>query len=273
LSAAETAPFGYGARLALQCPRRSRLIPALAFVACVLIFAARSEAQVPVSAVPSAAPAAGSDEAAARQHFDRALELYRAGLYAEALEELEASAKLDPNGKDLFFNLALVHEKLGQLPDAIASLERFRALETDSAERERARLTIERLRGAQQAGEIARRNAAACPKPPPQSPPPSQPYTGPVLIAAASTAVVSLIVGTVFGVKALSDDVGDVSTSASLSVAQLRERGRRAEREALVADIAFAVSAASAGTFAGVWLLSPQDSTQRAAGITLRSYF
>jgi tetratricopeptide (TPR) repeat protein len=230
---------------------------------------------VPVSAAPvSAAPApAASGEAGARQHFERALELYRAGRYAEALEELKASATLDPNGKDLFFNLALVQEKLGQLPDAIASLEHFRALETDVAERERARLTIDRLRGAQQAAETARSKAAACPEPAPPMAPASPRYPNAILIAAASTAVVSLIVGTVFGIKALSDDVDDVSTSASLSVGQLRERGRRAEREALVADIAFAVSAASAGTFAGVWLLSPTDSTERAAGITLRSCF
>jgi tetratricopeptide (TPR) repeat protein len=240
----------------------------------LLTFSARSEAQVPVSAGPGpASPAVAGGEAGARQHFERALELYRAGRYADALGELEASVKLDPNGKDLFFNLALVHEKLGQLPEAIASLERFRALESDVAERERARLTIERLRGAQQAAETERTKAAACPEPapPPLAPRPRSP--SPVLIAAASTAVVSLIVGAVFGVKALSDDVGNVSTSASVSVAQLRERGRRAEREALVSDVAFAVSAASAGTFAGVWLLSPQDSTQRAAGITVRSYF
>jgi hypothetical protein len=77
----------------------------------------------------------------------------------------------------------------------------------------------------------------------------------------------------VFGLKALSDDVGDLGTSGSRSVEQLRQRGRRAEREALVADVAFALSAAAAGTFAGVWLLSPSGSDERAAGITLRSYF
>jgi tetratricopeptide (TPR) repeat protein len=54
----------------------------------------------------------------AREHFERALELYRAGRYAEALARLESAAELDPNGKDLFFNLSLVHEKLGQLPRA-----------------------------------------------------------------------------------------------------------------------------------------------------------
>jgi hypothetical protein len=82
-----------------------------------------------------------------------------------------------------------------------------------------------------------------------------------------------LVVGAVFGAKALSDDVSQASTSASLSVAQLRERGRRAEREALIADIAFGLAAASAGTFACVWILTPHDATARAAGISVRSYF
>jgi hypothetical protein len=170
----------------------------------------------------------------------------------------------------LFFNLSLVHEKLGQLPQAVAALERFRELEPDAGERERARITIERLKGAE-AAALVTRPEPVCPPAPAPAPSPGRPTA--VLLGTASLAVVSLIVGAVFGAKALSDDVGQTGTSASLSLGQLRERGRRAEREALVADIAFAVSAASAGTFAGVWLLSPAEPGQRAAGITLRSYF
>ncbi|HEX2875386.1 MAG TPA: tetratricopeptide repeat protein [Polyangiaceae bacterium] len=211
-------------------------------------------------------------ESGARPHFDRALELYRAGRYADALRELEAAAKLDPGGKDLFFNMSLVHEKLGQLPEAIVALERFRELETDAAERERARLTLERLNGARANQAAARPASTPCPAPP-AAPAPRQGRPTAVLVGSASVAVVSLVVGAIFGAKALADDVGDTGTSASLSIAQLRERGRRAEREALVADIALALGAASAGTFAGVWLLSPGDSERRSAGITLRSYF
>jgi hypothetical protein len=81
------------------------------------------------------------------------------------------------------------------------------------------------------------------------------------------------LVATVFGVKALADDVGDERTSTSLSVAQLRERARRAEREALVADVALAVAAASAGTFVCVWLLSPADAAPRGAGINIGGRF
>jgi len=221
-------------------------------------------------ATARATDATDAAEQGARPHFERALELYRAGRYAEALEQLKQAAERDPNGKDLFFNLALVHEKLNQLPEAIAALERFRELETDGAERERARLTIERLHGAEAVTPPAPAEAApACAEPAPA--PAARPTA--VLVGAASLAVVSLVVGAVFGAKALSDDVSGAGTSSTLSLGQLRERGRRAAREALIADVAFAIGAASAGTFAGVWLLSPGEPAQRTAGITLGSYF
>jgi hypothetical protein len=56
-------------------------------------------------------------------------------------------------------------------------------------------------------------------------------------------------------------------------VTELHQRGQRAEREALVADVAFALGTASTATFAGVWLLSPSDTAKRGAGLTLRGYF
>lgn len=232
-----------------------------------LSWSSGAAAQAPPSSAKS-----DSAEAGARKHFERALELYRAGHYAEALPELEQAAERDPNGKDLFFNLALVHEKLGQLPEAIEALERFRELETDRAERERARLTIERLRGAQQAASTT--TARAANEPCPELLPPASGRREPssVLIGAASIAAVSFVVGSVFGLKALADDVSNSETSDALPIARLRERGRRAEREALVADVAFAISAASAATFVGVWLLSPREPA-RGAGITLRGYF
>ena len=231
-----------------RCAFRALAATLLGVTFLLALTPARAEAQVPARAPERAG------EASARSHFDRALELYRAGQYAHARDELEAAAKLDPEGKDLFFNLALVEEKLGRLERAIAALERFRELEQEPTERERARLTIERLRGAQQA------QAAAAPCPEPAAPPPAAPRgPNPVLIGAASISVVALVVGAVFGVKALGDDVSDERTSSSLAIGQLRERARRAEREALVADVAFAVAAASAGTFACVWLLTPSE--------------
>lgn len=255
--------------MSLCPPVQARLVAVWVLATAGWLVSLPALAQVPADARGQAPPA----EANAQQHFDLALEQYRAGQYGRALASLEQAAKLDPNGKDLFFNLALVHEKLGQLPQAITALERFRELETDVDERERARLTIARLRGA--AGEVLRPVTPACPEPRPVPATASAAPRGPnpVLIGAASVAIVSLVVGAVFGVKALSDDVSQARTSASLSVTQLRERGRRAEREALIADVAFGVAAASVGTFACIWVMSPSDARPRVAAITIRSYF
>jgi tetratricopeptide (TPR) repeat protein len=240
----------------------------LAALALGLALAPPGAAQVPVGTPERVG------EAGARAHFDRALELYRAGQYAPARDELKAAAALDPGGKDLFFNLALVQEKLGEFEQAIAALERFRELESDAAERERAQLTIERLRGAQRATVLppaAVVPAVPCPEPSPPAAQASGP--NPVLIGAAATSIVALVVGTVFGVKALSDDVAGERTSRSLSLSQLRERARRAEQEALVADVAFAVAAASATTFVGVWLMTPSESWARGAGLSWAGRF
>jgi tetratricopeptide (TPR) repeat protein len=247
---------------------------ALRFLAVSAVLAALLTVRVAHAQVPTAAPAPTPEtaEAGARRHFLRALEQYRSGQYSRALSSLKEAIQIDPDGKDLFFNLALVHEKLGQLPEAIAAWQRFEELEPDQAERERAELTIARLRGASAELPAASPGPAApCPEPAP-SPAPVARGPSPVLIGSASIAAVALVVGAVFGGKAWADDVSDERTSTSLSVTQLRERGRRAAREALIADVAFAVAGAAGGTFACVWLLGPSQPA-RAAGVTLRGYF
>jgi hypothetical protein len=55
-------------------------------------------------------------------------------------------------------------------------------------------------------------------------------------------ALASLLVGTVFGVRALSLDPSGQSTSASTSFATLHDRAERAHTAAIIADIAFSTS-------------------------------
>src|SRR6187399_432302 len=116
--------------------------------------AARAEdppvaAPAPPTTPPSAAPSApasapdgiraptGEDLEEARRHFDVALECYSRGRYRDAIAELEAARRLDPAGKDLVYNLALVHEKLGELEVALAYLRRYLGMERDPDERAR----------------------------------------------------------------------------------------------------------------------------------------
>jgi tetratricopeptide (TPR) repeat protein len=214
----------------------------------VLLMATRAEAQSgapvpPVSLAPAAlAPAApvspappsprvltdgGVSPTRAAEHFERALAWYRAGKYRSAVAELEAARERDPNGKDLVFNLALVQEKLGDLAGAIASLEHFQSMEKDPKELEHASQTIERLRGAQ--AELL----ANAPRPPTAAVTsvacPEARVRGKLdgwVIGTGSLALASLLVGTVFGVRALTLDAdseqsraSDAATIAEISLA------------------------------------------------------
>ena len=180
------------------------------------------------------------EQAAAHGHFEQALALYRAGKYHHAAEELQAALASDPSGKDLVYNLALVQEKLGDFAGAIASLQRFQGMETDSAELDRATQTIARLQGAQAelvlAGPRLPSEPAPCPSPPVRG------RFDAWVIGTGGLAVVSLLVGTVFGVRALTLDPSGESTGPNTSFATLRDRAERAHSAAVLADVAFSTS-------------------------------
>ncbi len=211
------------------------------FPAAIVVFAAvHASAQSPAPAPP---PAPTGDrvltdgsrapgEAAAHEHFERALVWYRAGKYRLAVEELDAALDRDPGGKDLVFNLALVQEKLGDLEGAIRSLQRFQAMEKDAAEIERAAQTIQRLEGAR-AELIAPVRAAP-------SPPPIRKWLHirgkfDVWVAGAGgLSVASLLVGAVFAVRTLTLAPDATSFDAS--------RAWRAHTSAVISDLALSTS-------------------------------
>ncbi|HEY4105445.1 MAG TPA: tetratricopeptide repeat protein [Polyangiaceae bacterium] len=199
------------------------------------------------------------EQAAAREHFQRALSLYHAGKYHGAVAELQAALDSDPSGKDLVYNLALVQEKLGDFAGAITSLERFRTMEKDPAELERAAQTIERLNGARAELESLGPRAAGTPAP----------GTARVrgrldswVLGAGGVAVASFLVGTVFGIRALSLDPSGESTGPNTSFASLQDRAHRAHTAAIIADVAFSTSivagAAAATLYFGRYADAPQ---------------
>ena len=249
-----------------------------------VLIASRAEAQsaapvAPVGLAPAAlAPAAPvspappsprvltdgrASPAQAAEHFERALAWYRAGKYRSAVVELDAALERDPGGKDLLFNLALVQEKLGDLAGAIASLQRFQNLEKDPKELERASQTIERLKGAQ----------AELLSAPPRTPPPlptSADCPPPLVrgkfdawvIGTGGLALASLVVGTVFGVRALTLD-SDSEQS-------------RARDAAIVADVALTTGllagAGSVALYFGRYADTPPEPVRRSmAQPTLRA--
>ena len=201
-----------------------------------------------VPAPPGAAPAPNSEALEeARRHFDVALECYSQGRYRDAIAELEAARRLDPAGKDLVYNLALVHEKLGELEQALDYLRRFLEMETDPEERARAEATITRLEGALGEGY------AVAPEAPPSAPlaPVPAPLPAPGRLDAwvwgsGAVAISALIVGAVLGVRALAQRPGpDEGTGGSRSVDDVRSDAQQAHRSAVAADVAFGVAAVS----------------------------
>ena len=115
--------------------------------------------QTAVSAAESKPAVADPDaRAAARAHFDAALEHYNAHDYREAIREFELSLAAVPNA-DIWFDIGRAHEQLGELSEAIESYRRYlrdRVDATDAAAL-RARIAVLQARSdAERAARAAR---------------------------------------------------------------------------------------------------------------------
>jgi len=227
---------------------------------------------------------------AAKKHFDAAKKAYKAGSYRDAIVALDRAIELDPKGKDLFYNKGLVHEKLGELDEAIAAFKRYSELETDTGELEKAIQTVRRLEGARD--ELAAKKRAEEPKPdepePVVVPRPDRddspktterPRKGRMdgwVYATGGLAVVALGVGTYYGLTALATQRStEDATSNSLSVYELEDRAKLAHDQAVVADVAFAVGAASLGAAALLYFTrdAKPSAPRVGAGVGPRSGF
>ena len=240
---------------------RFRVFPATTVLFLAVHARAQAQGAAPVTpstdrALTDAGRAPG--DAAAHEHFARALDWYRSGKYRLAAQELDAALDRDPGGKDLVFNLALVQEKLGDLDGAIQSLQRFQGMEKDPAELERAAQTIERLEGARV--ELMAHAEGA---PTPVVPCPVLRQRGRFdawVGATAGLAIVSLLVGSVFAVRALTLDGETTGT-----VDALQSRAGRARDAALVADLAFSTTLLAGAGSAALYFGRYTDAPQRAA--------
>jgi tetratricopeptide (TPR) repeat protein len=196
--------------------------------------------------------------AAARRHFERARAYYAQGSYREAIGELEAAHTLDPNAKDLVFNLGVVHEKLGDIDDALKWFRLYTTMNLTPAERERADAYVHRLEGAKKEVEDKAAAAAAGAVHVPVTPPPPPPRdrTAPGRIDAldigtASVSVAALVFGIVMGVKAEQDrPPSPFITGRNGTYSDLADRQANAHQEAIMADVGFGVSAVAAAATA-----------------------
>lgn len=217
-------------------------------------------------AAPHPRPGTRAAARLASQHFRRALRAYREGDYAAALVELHRAAALDPRSKDLEYNLALVHEKAGQLGDAIEHWTRYRALETSTSERKRAELAIRRLQGAharllhmlhpyEQMGRGWQGSRTAA-----QAGSQRDRYLRNWAVGMSIASAAMLCLGVGLGVVALRTDPDRDSSIGQSTRATLEARAHRAHAYALGADIAIAAGV-GAGVAAGVfWFVDGQGS-------------
>jgi tetratricopeptide (TPR) repeat protein len=227
---------------------KRRFVAALALAAH--LFAATARAQPPTPTPPAA-------QKEAEAHYQKARELYSTGAYREALGELEAAHALDPNAKELVFNLGVVNEKLGKIDDALRYFRQYAQWEGLTAqEKQKADNFIRRLEGAKR--EIP-------PTPPEQPDKPKETERGRIdaaTIVAASFAVTGLGVGAFFGIKALIDrPKSNFKTGVDGSIDDLQHQTDVSHREARVADVGLAVGVVAAAVTAYLYFGRPKITT------------
>jgi tetratricopeptide (TPR) repeat protein len=189
--------------------------------------------------------------AAAKAHYRRALGHYDRGEYRAAIAALEQALTADPLGKDLVYNLGVVHEKLGEFDVAIGYFRRYRERTRSPADRAQADRVLRRLIGARENAEWAGSPSRAAPGR-------ARPLLDSWVIVPGSVAIVAGAVGTFFGVSALQSRArADEPTGGGTSVDDLQERAERARSHALVADLGFVV-ALSAAAFATAMAVAPR---------------
>ncbi|WP_437738495.1 tetratricopeptide repeat protein [Sorangium sp. So ce1335] len=231
---------------------------------------------------PAPSPAAETEAQEKRRRIERATalhdeaqRLYQNGEYRAAIAKLEAAVALDPEGKELIYNLAVIHERLGEIDRAERYYVRYLEMETLPKEREQVAAVLKRLKGAKRELSSARQQSAASPASAgasaalpmlprmPMLPRRSVVATNPGpptpwLLVSGSVAAGSLVVGGVFGALALARDPGPRErTGGGLSVADLQADANAAHRCAIAADVALLVAGLS-GITALYLYLSPR---------------
>ena len=253
------------------CRRRALALGCVVASCAVASIASADKPRGNAAAAPSAsaAPQLTDAEAEAQKHFAKARDLYRQGAYREAIVELEAAVKLDPKGKELVYNLGVLHEKLGDIDDALGYFRKYATMDLTPEEREKTEAAIHRLEGAKKEIEDKRR---AEQKPPPPPPPPTT-SNGRIdewTIGAASVSVAGLVFGTVFALKATSTrPQSGFVTGRDGNYNDLQSRAVSAHNQAVAADIGFGIGIAAGIGAALLYVLRPaQNKTPAVTGKT-----
>jgi tetratricopeptide (TPR) repeat protein len=218
---------------------------------------------------PRAAPPASTadKELAHRQAMalhDEAWALYEDGRYRAAIEKLEAALRIDPEGKELVYNLGLLHEKLADVKEAEAYYRRYLDMETDPRSKSRTQATLRRLEGLEK--EIAPTPPpppALAPAPPPPLPPrPVRPW----VVATGGVAGVAFLMGSILGLRAVATNPGrGAATGPGVTIQDLQADAQTAHVEAIGADVSFLIMLAAAGTATFLYFSTPRAPSRSGA--------
>jgi tetratricopeptide (TPR) repeat protein len=206
----------------------------------------RHFARISVALLLWTLPASADGTEEAKQHFEHAKDLYQHGSYKEALVELKTARELDPNAKDLVYNLGVVSEKLGKIDDALKYFRTYIEMDdvTDT-ERARAETTIKRLEGAKR---MQPRDDGHSSAPPPVDQTSSRGKFDGWTITAGVLGVGGLTLGAIFGIAAL---VGRPSsgfvTGKDGTFQDLKSKADDAHTMAIAADVSLIAGAAFTG--------------------------
>jgi hypothetical protein len=214
----------------------------------------------PTSPTPPTPPAA---QQKAEEHYKRARELYSQGSYREALGESEAARALDPNAKELVFNLGVVNEKLGHFDDALRWFRTYTQMDVTPQEKQKADGFIKRLEGAKRETPPPTTPTVTPPPPPPdeKKEPPPKGRIDAATITAASVAVVGLGAGTVFGIKALAERPSkNFVTGKDGTYGDFQQKETTANKDATIADIGLGIGVVAAAVTAYLYFSRPKAS-------------
>ncbi|WP_437496445.1 tetratricopeptide repeat protein [Sorangium sp. So ce1099] len=218
---------------------------------------------------------------------DEAQGLYQNGEYRAAIAKLQAAVDLDPEGKELVYNLAVIHERLGEIERAEHYYLRYLEMEALPKEREQVTAVLKRLQGAKRELAGGKAQVAAPPSAAPSAAPTAAPLPllprvrllphrsvvagnprppTPWLLVSGGIAAGSLVVGSVFAALAVARDPGpDERTGGGVTIADLRADARAAHRCAVVADVALVIAGLSGAAALYLYLSPRAPASARAA--------
>ena len=224
----------------------------------LLLVAGRALAEgAPVIPEAIVAPEQEAHKKQAMALHDEARELHAHGRYRAAIAKLEAALALDPQGKELVYNLALIHERLGEVDPAERYYRRYLDVATEPGEREKIEGVLRRIEGAKPDLVVARQAPPSGTAAPPASVEPARSF-GPWVMVTGVVGAMGLLTGAILGVSALVRSPGANSmTGPGVTANDLLADAKAAHRQAVGADISLLIGLVATGTAVGLHFASP----------------